>query len=110
MYHQDYNPTGSVFLSTLLAAVPIAVLLYFIALHPHRDDRGVRHLGIPAPYAALFGVMAALLVSCLVFRMPVASAVSAFALGVLSGFLGIIWIVLAAMFLYTMTVITARES
>ena len=108
MYHQDYNPTGSVFLSTLLAAVPIAVLLYFIALHPHRDDRGTRHLGIPAPYAALLAVMAALLVSCLVFRMPVASAVSAFALGVLSGFLGIIWIVLAAMFLYTMTVITGK--
>src|SRR5512147_3171336 len=108
MYHQNYNPTGSVFLSTLLAAVPILVLLYFIALHPHRDRNGVRHLGISAPYAALFGVVAALVVSCLGFRMPVASAVSAFVLGVLSGFLGIIWIVLAAMFLYTMTVITGK--
>ncbi|HET6414497.1 MAG TPA: lactate permease LctP family transporter [Anaeromyxobacter sp.] len=108
MYRQDYNPTGSVFLSTVLAAVPIVVLLYFIALHPHKDRSGVRHLGISAPYAALFGVLAALLVSCLAFRMPVASALSAFALGVLSGFLGIIWIVLAAMFLYTMTVITGK--
>ena len=34
MYLQNYNPTGNVFLSTLLAAVPILVLLYFIALHP----------------------------------------------------------------------------
>jgi len=108
MYRQDYNPTGSVFFSTILAAVPIVVLLYFIALHPHKDRSGVRHLGISAPYAALFGVLAALLVSCLAFRMPVASALSAFALGVLSGFLGIIWIVLAAMFLYTMTVITGK--
>jgi lactate permease len=106
MYRQNYNPTGSVFLSTLLAAIPILVLLYFIALHPHRDRNGVRHLGIPAPYAALFGVLAALAVSCLAFRMPVASSASAFALGALSGFLGIIWIVLAAMFLYTMTVTT----
>jgi lactate permease len=106
MYHQNYNPTGSVFLSTLLAAVPIVVLLYFIALYPHRDRNGVRHLGISAPYAALFAVVAALLVSCLAFGMPVGSAVSAFALGILSGFLGIIWIVLAAMFLYTMTVTT----
>ena len=40
--------------------------------------------------------------------MPLASAISAFALGSLSGFLGIIWIVLAAMFLYTMTVITGK--
>ena len=108
MYLQNYNPLGNVFLSTLAAAVPIAVLLYFIALHPHRDQQGVRHLGITAPWAAFFGVIAAFLVSCVIFRMPVGSAVSAFALGTLSGFLGIIWIVLAAMFLYTMTVITGQ--
>jgi lactate permease len=108
MYQQDYNPTGNVFLSTVLAAVPIAVLLYFIALHPHRDKDGVRHLGIAAPYAAFFGVIAAFAISCLAFGMPVVSAVSAFGLGTLSGFLGIIWIVVAAMFLYTMTVTTGK--
>ena len=108
MYHQNYNPLGNVVLSTLLAAVPILVLLYFIALHPTRDRRGARHLGIAAPYAAFFGVVAAFLVSCLVFKMPAAAAVSAFALGTLSGFLGIIWIVVGAMFLYTMTVITGK--
>src|SRR5258706_2407165 len=108
MYHQNYNPTGNVFLSTLFGAVPILVLLYFIALHPHRDRRGVRRLGLAAPYAAFYGVLAAFLVSCLVFRMPLISAVSAFVLGSLSGLLGIIWIVVAAMFLYTMTVITGK--
>jgi lactate permease len=108
MYHQDYNPLGSVFLSTLVAAVPIAVLLYFIALHPHRDKEGVKHLGVSAPYAAFYGVIAAFLVTCLPFHMPLGSAFSAFVLGVLSGFLGIIWIVLGAMFLYTMTVITGK--
>ncbi len=108
MYHQNYNPTGSVVLSTIVAAIPIVVLLYFIALHPHRDKQGLRHLGIAAPQAAFCGVLAAFLVSCLAFGMPLASAFSAFALGTLSGFLGIIWIVLAAMFLYTMTVITGK--
>ncbi len=108
MYHQNYNPTGNTFLSTLVAAVPIVVLLYFIALHPHRDKQGVKHLGISAPYAAFYGVIAAFLVSCVPFQMPVLSAISAFVLGVLSGFLGIIWIVLGAMFLYTMTVITGK--
>jgi lactate permease len=108
MYQQNYNPMGNVFLSTVVAAIPIAVLLYFIALHPHRDNQGVKHLGISAPYAAFFGVIAAFVVSCLAFGMPVKSAVSAFGLGTLSGFLGIIWIVLAAMFLYTMTVITGQ--
>src|SRR5690348_3675560 len=108
MYQQNYDPAGNVFVSTVLAAIPILVLLYFIALHPHRDESGVRHLGISAPYAAFFGVIAAFAISWLVFRMPVAAAVSAFALGTLSGFLGIIWIVLAAMFLYTMSVVTGK--
>jgi lactate permease len=108
MYHQNYNPLGNVFLSTLVAAIPILVLLYFIALHPHRDKRGIKHLGVAAPYAAFHGVIAAFLVTCLTFGMPVASAISAFVLGSLSGFLGIIWIVLAAMLLYTMTVITGK--
>src|SRR6266436_1472248 len=108
MYHQNYDPAGNVLLSTLIAAIPICVLLYFIALHPYRDSQGVRHLGISAPYAAFYGVIAAFVVSCLAFGMPLASAVSAFALGTLSGFLGIIWIVLAAMFLYTMSVVTGK--
>ncbi len=108
MYHQNYNPLGNTALSTLAAAVPIFVLLYFIALHPHRDKEGVRHLGISAPYAAFYGVLAAFLISCVAFSMPLKSAFSAFGLGVFSGFLGIIWIVLGAMFLYTMTVITGK--
>jgi lactate permease len=108
VFQQTYNPLGNVLLSTLVAAIPIGVLLYFIAVHPHRDARGVKHLGIAAPYAAFYGVIAAFLVSCLAFGMPVGSAMSAFALGTLSGFLGIIWIVLAAMFLYTMTVVTGQ--
>ncbi len=108
MYHQNYNPFGNAAVSTLVAAVPILVLLYFIALHPHRDAKGRRHLGIKAQYAAFFGVIAAFLVSCLPFGMPVASAVSAFVYGTLSGFLGIIWIVLGAMFLYTITVVTGQ--
>src|SRR5450756_2590600 len=100
MYQQNYDPMGSAFLSTLVAAVPILVLLYFIALHPHRDKQGVKHLGIAAPYAAFYGVLAAFLVSCVAFQMPLPAAISAVALGSFSGFLGIIWIVLGAMFLY----------
>ena len=108
MYHQIYNPLGNAFASTIVAAIPIFTLLYFIALHPHRDAGGVRRLGISAPYAAFYGVVAAFLVVCIAFGMPLVSAGSAFLLGVLSGFLGIIWIVLAAMFLYTMTVVSGQ--
>jgi lactate permease len=108
MFAQNYDPMGNAFVSTLIAAIPIVVLLYFIALHPHRDETGVRHLGISAPFAAFYGVLAAFVVSCVAFGMPITSALSAFTLGTLSGFLGIIWIVMAAMFLYTITVITGK--
>ena len=108
MYQQRYDPFGNSLLSTAVAALPLVVLLYFLALHPHRDAAGVTRRGVPAPYAALYAVAVAFLVSCLAFHMPMASAASAFALGTLSGLLGIIWIVVAAMLLYTMTVLTGK--
>ena len=75
MYQQSYDPLWNAFFSTVAAAIPIVVLLYFIALHPHRDASGARHRGIAAPYAAFYAVLAAFLISCLVFRMPFGSAV-----------------------------------
>ncbi len=108
MYHQNYNPTGTFFLSCLLAAMPILTLLYFIALHPHRDKSGVKHLGISAPYAAFYGVLVAFLVACLGFGMPLPTAFSAFVYGSLSGFLGIIWIIIGAIFLYNMTLVARK--
>jgi lactate permease len=108
VYQQNYDPFGNVFLSTLVAAVPIVALLYAIALHPHRDKHGVRHLGISAPYAALCGVIAAFLVSCMAFHMPINTAVSAFLFGSLKGFINIIWIIVAAMLLYTMTLVSGK--
>jgi lactate permease len=88
--------------------VPILVLLYFIALHPHRDETGRLHLGISAPLAASAGVVAAFVITLLVMRMPVQAAISSFVAGVLNAFLGIIWIIVGAMFLYTMTLITGK--
>ena len=108
MYEQSYDPFGNSLLSTAVAALPIAVLLYFIALHPHRDATGRTRRGIPALYAAFYAVATAFFVACIAFRMPMASAASAFALGTLSGLIGIIWIVVAAMLLYTMTVLTGK--
>ena len=40
MFEQNYNPLGNVVLSTIAAAIPILTLLYFIALHPHREVGG----------------------------------------------------------------------
>jgi lactate permease len=108
VYSQNYNPLGIPILSILAAAVPIVVLLYLIALHPHRDEQGRRHLGIPAPQAALGGVIAAFIIALVVMRMPVVAAISSFVAGFLNGFLGIIWIIIGAMLLYTITLVTGK--
>ena len=108
MYLQNYNPTGIGLLSTLLAAVPILTLLYLVALHPHRDQAGRRHLGISAPWAAFGGVIASFVIALLVVRMPAGAALSAFIAGALNGAIGIVWIIVGAMLLYTITLVTGK--
>ena len=108
MYAQNYNPLGIGLLSTIAAAIPILTLLYFIALHPHRDASGNRHLGISAPRAAFAGVVAAFVIALIVMRMPPLAAVTAFIAGALNGAIGIVWIIVGAMLLYTMTLVSGK--
>jgi lactate permease len=104
-YLQNYNPTGHVFLSTLAAATPVVVLLYLLALHPNRQKDGSRHLGIAAHKAAGLAVAASLLVAILVFHMPWRTGGMAMVFGAAYGLFPIGWIVIAAMFLYTITLV-----
>ena len=90
---QVYNPTGSALLSTLLAAAPVVVLLGTLGL-----------LGWSAPKAAAAGLVTALAVAIGVFGMPWQSAVAAAGYGACFGLFPIGWIVLAAVFLYVLTV------
>jgi len=108
MYLQNYNPTGIAFLSTLLAAVPILTLLYLVALHPHRDETGRRHLGISAPRAAFGGVVGSFVIALLVMHMPPGAAITAFIAGALNGAIGIVWIIVGAMLLYNMTLVSGK--
>ncbi len=89
---QVYNPLGWTWLSTLVAALPIVMLLGLLAL------------GASAPRAALAGLAAALGVAVLAHRMPVGMALAAAAYGACYGLFPIGWIVLAAVFLYHLTV------
>lgn len=90
---QSYNPTGSEFLSTLLASLPIIVLLGMLGLFRWT-----------APKAAAAGLVTALAVSIFAFHMPVHMAFWAAGLGACFGLFPIGWIVFAAVFLYTLTV------
>jgi len=92
---QVYDPLGHAWLSTLAAAVPIALLLFLL---------GVRRW--PADRAALAGLGAAVLVSVGVYGMPTGAALATVAYGAAYGVFPIGWIVLAAIFLYNLSVET----
>jgi lactate permease len=89
---QVYDPLGSAWLSTLLAAAPIVVLL------------GLLVAGQSAPRAALAGLAVALAVATAGFGMPPSAALASTAYGACFGLLPIGWIVLAAVFLFHLTV------
>jgi len=107
-YLQNYDPFGNAFLSTLVAALPVVTLLYFLALHPTKSNQGSLHKGIEAHKAALIAVIVSLVAAVLVFKMPFQTAGMSFVYGALYGMFPIGWIVVAAMFLYTVTLITGQ--
>jgi len=94
---QHYDPCGNLFLSAILAALPIFVLLGLLAFFHVR-----------AQYAALAGLAVSLLVAILVYRMPTTLALAAAANGAAFGLFPIGWIVLSAIFAYDVSVATGK--
>ncbi len=92
-----YDPLGSPWLSTAAAALPIVLLLGALGLLEWRAHR-----------AALLGLVSALATSVLIFGMPLGTAAATALYGAAYGFLPIGWIVLNAVFLYSLTVATGQ--
>lgn len=104
-YLQNYDPLGRAWLSTLAAAAPVVTLLYLLALHPTRQKNGELHKGIAAHKAAMIAVCVSFLMATLVFHMPWRTAGMSMVFGGMTGLFPIGWIVIAAMFLYTITLV-----
>ena len=94
---QVYDPLGHWWLSTLVAALPIIVLLGLLA-----------GLKVRAHLCAVAGAATAVICAIVVFRMPASLAVSSFFYGSAFGLLKIVWIVIAAVFLYDISVETGQ--
>ena len=92
---QVYDPLGHWWLSALVAALPIIVLFTLLA--------GLR---VKPHWSALAGAATAILVAVTVFRMPAILAGESFLYGVATGLMNIIWIVVAAVYLYDISVST----
>jgi lactate permease len=96
-WNQNYDPLGHWWLSTLVAALPIIVLLGLLA-----------GLKVRAHLCAVAGAATAVIVAILAFKMPALLAVSSFFYGSAFGLLKIVWIVIAAVFLYDISVETGQ--
>ena len=92
VWQQVYDPLGNMFISTLLAAIPVVVMLAAL---------GFFH--IKAHIAAGMGLIAALLVAIFAYGMPADMAGRAAMLGGFTGLLPIGWIVLNIIFLHQLT-------
>jgi lactate permease len=96
MYQQVYDPVGdSLGLSSIFAALPLITL--FVLLGGFR---------VKAHWAGLAALAVALVVAIAVYDMPVGQAFDAGAQGATFGLFPIMWIVVNAVWIYTMTVKT----
>src|SRR5260221_532236 len=93
LWAQDYDPLHNRLLSTLLAALPVVVLLTSIALFKIRIH-----------FAALLGLAVALLVAVLAYHMPIKAAGATTLFGAAYGLFPIGWIIFNLIFLYQLTV------
>src|SRR4051812_33433183 len=93
IWTQVYDPLHNAALSTLVAALPVVVLLTAIA---------VFHIRIH--YAALLGLALALVVAIFIYGMPKPAAAGATIYGACYGLFPIGWIILNLIFLYQLTV------
>src|SRR5260221_4881102 len=93
LWAQDYDPLHNRLLSTLLAALPVVVLLTSIAL-----------LKIRIHFAAMLGLLVALAVAVCAYRMPLKAAGATTLFGAAYGLFPIGWIIFNLIFLYQLTV------
>src|SRR5713226_2252723 len=90
---QNYDPFGNTLLSTLTAAVPVTLLLLLLAVWK-----------IVAWRAAVYSFAVAVLLAWLVFGMPGSMVAAAVAHGLVYSVIRIVWTLLAAVYVYEITV------
>ena len=98
VWQQIYDPFNNMVTSTLLAAVPVVVMLVSLGF-----------LHIKAHLAAGLGLLAAVLVAVFAYGMPVGMAGTAAMYGGFTGLLPIGWIVLNIIFLQQLANRTAAS-
>jgi len=97
LWQQNYDPAGNLWLSSLIASLPI--LFFFFALIK---------LKLKGYVAASWTVAIALAVALLFYDMPVNNAMASVVYGFFYGLWPIAWIIIAAVFVYKISVKTGQ--
>ncbi|HKN53488.1 MAG TPA: L-lactate permease [Amycolatopsis sp.] len=97
MFVQELTPLGSLGLSALVAVLPLATVLVLLGVVRAR-----------AHYAALAGLLVALVVGIAAYGMPIVQAISGAFEGAGFGLWPIMWIVVNALWIYRLTVRTGH--
>ncbi len=97
LWQQNYDPAGNIWLSSLIASLPI--LFFFFALIK---------LKLKGYVAASWTVVIALAVALLFYKMPVDHALASVVYGFFYGLWPIAWIIIAAVFVYKISVKTGQ--
>jgi lactate permease len=98
MWPHNYTPVGgSLWLSSLVAAIPVFVLLVLLGI-----------LRRPAWLASLYGLAAAAIIALAAYGMHVGKLISAVGYGAAFGLFPIGWVVFTAILLYNITVETGK--
>ncbi|PAF48000.1 L-lactate permease [Helicobacter sp. 12S02634-8] len=92
-YYQTYDPLNNIWLSAFVALLPI--LLFFASLIVFK---------LKGYMAGLLTVLLAAVISVWVYGMPIEMVASSFGYGFLYGLWPIAWIIVAAIFLYKLSV------
>jgi lactate permease len=94
---QDYQPAGPLWLSAMLAALPVIVLLVTLGV-----------LRRSAHLSAALALLTALVMALLLYRMPIGLALDSALMGVVFGVWSVAWIAFNAVYFHNVTVATGR--
>jgi lactate permease len=94
---QVIDPLNNIILSALVAAIPIAFIFWALIIKK-----------IKGYLASLLTVTLAVIIAIIIYRMPVKLALLSTAHGAMYGLFPICWIIIAAVFLYNITVRTGQ--
>jgi lactate permease len=97
VWTQQYDPFGNWPASTLLAALPVLVLLGLLVSGK-----------VSAWLSAVFGLLTAATVAILGFGMPAKLVAASALVGIVFAVFRIVWLIVAAVFLYDITVATGQ--